>query len=261
MPFPTNGQNHHNGIQNEKDIVKFLSTNPECAINKRLEEDHRSKIKTWQHEGGTQQKMDASFHLENGKKEGVSIKNHNSGGTWDWVNTTKGVPSKLKELIEDFKKTHFKTSIPKKGGIRVDLDNIFSQFLDTLTSKDIAELLNRIRRTKENTKTIIIHDRKSSRLIMIPETNMDTYCNLDNCLEFILKSTPRAKTSRQIWLKQPDGNEINTHMRIRLLLNNGITALLGNSEKNKTSVPCLKIQQDNVNEFISKCFGKIITKY
>ena len=30
---------------------------------------------------------------------------------------------------------------------------------------------------------------------------------------------------------------------------------------NKSSVPCLKIQQDNVDTFIEKCFGKVSINY
>ena len=79
---------------------------------------------------------------------------------------------------------------------------------------------------------------------------------------YILKSSSRAKTSRQIWIRSSDGcEEINTNLRIRLVLNNGITALLGKSKANKSSCASLKIQQDNVDTFISKCFGKVIAKY
>jgi hypothetical protein len=46
-----------------------------------------------------------------------------------------------------------------------------------------------------------------------------------------------------------------------LHLNNGIAALLGKSEKNKSSVPCLKIQQDNVEEFIANCYDRVIVNY
>ena len=258
MPFPNQGQNHSIGIQNEKQLVNYLMNNLHCTINKYLEKIYSSSIQLWKHEGGTKQKMDASFQLENGKIFGVSIKNHKTG-TFDWINTTKGVSESLKEKILNFKKNNIDMPIPKKGGIRTTLENIFSLYLDNLTSKDITELLNKSYKIEENTNFIIINNNKSKQLIMLNESNLDLYCNPNHNHEFILKRK-NAKTSRQIWIKK-DEIEINTHLRIRLTLNNGITALLGRSKCNKTSVPSLKIQQDNVDEFISKCSDKIITNY
>ena len=56
--------------------------------------------------------------------------------------------------------------------------------------------------------------------------------------------------SAQIMRRSQTGVETNTHLRVRLVLNNGINALVGQSGKNKSSVPCIKIQQDNVEHFI-----------
>ena len=43
-----------------------------------------------------------------------------------------------------------------------------------------------------------------------------------------------------------DGVDTNTHLRLRLVTNNGITALLDLSKANKNSILTLKIQQDAV---------------
>lgn len=258
MPFPNKGENHLNGIQNEKDIVNYLNTNPDNSITKHLSENHGSKIISFKHQGGTKQKRDASYEFENGKIKGISIKRHGKG-TFDWINTTIGVSEDLKSEIKKFKQNNCNTPIQKKGGIRNVLDNIFSNYLDKLTHENILELLSKVIGTEENTNYIIINDTTKKRLILIHESNLDSYCNPIHH-KFILKST-RARTSRQIWIKNVDGSEINTNMRIRLHLNNGITALLGYSSKNKSSVPCLKIQQDKVDSFIEKCFGKVSTNY
>ncbi len=256
MTFPSEGQNHTNGIKNEENIVHYMMNNPECAINKHLEKDNDSSIQLWKHEGGTKQKRDASFQLANGKTMGVSIKHHDKG-TFDWINTTKGIPEFLKEEIATFKRDNMDTPIPKKGGIRDELDNKFSSYLDNLTSDDIRELLSKIYKTEEDTKYIIVNDKKSNQLILLDESNLEFYCSSNSSHQFILKKK-NAKTSRQIFIKNTDGSETNTNLRIRLHLNNGITALL---DKSKTSVPCLKIQQDNVDDFISKCVDKVITNY
>ncbi len=261
MPFPNKGENHFLGVNNEKENVEFLNKTPDNIINKTIEKNHGSKVKFLKHEGGTKQKKDASVHLENGKIIGVSIKRHKSG-TFDWENTTKGVPTEVKENIEEFKKTNMDKPIPAKGGIRDELAEICSKSLEKMTSKQIQEILSKIYETEDNTNYIIINDMKNKRLIMFGKSNLDPYFNPKHKHTYILKSSPRAKTSRQIWIRSSDGcEEINTNLRIRLVLNNGITALLGKSKKNKTSVPSLKIQQDNVDKFIEKCFGKVICNY
>jgi len=256
MPFPNQGNNHFNGIKNEKDVVKWMNEYSKNNINKYLEQENNSLIKLWKHEGGTQQKKDASFQLNNDEIWGVSIKNHDKG-TFDWENTTKGVPIELKKKIEDFKIKNKDIPIPEKGGIRDELENIFSSHLDNLSSLEINDLLNKHYQKEHDTKYIIINDMKSKSLILINKSSLDKYFNSLHNHNFILKSTSRAKTSRQIWIKTDDGNEINTNLRIRLHLNNGITALLGKSNANKSSVPCLKIQQDNVDKFINNCENKI----
>lgn len=260
MVFPNKGENHASGVANEKEIVKFMNKNPENAISEEIEKTMGGQIKEWNHEGGTQQKMDASARLKDGKKAGISIKNHKSG-TFDWINTTKGVSDNLKTEIKKVASVNKNSDIPKKGGIRDKINSILDNYLNSLSSREITELLDQIYQTEQSTKHIIINDKKTKRLILLHKSNLDPYCNSRHKHEFILKSTPRAKTSRQIWIKSKDGNEVNTHLRIRLVLNNGVAALLGKSTKNKSSVPCLKIQQDNVDGFINKCFGKVIVNY
>lgn len=265
MPFPNQGQNHINGIKNEKDIVNYMNENRENVINKHLEKENKSTIKQWEHAGGTKQKADALFKLENDESCGVSIKNHNSG-TFDLENTTKNVPEDVKIKVLTFKnenKPKYKDNdneISKE--IREECENIFSSKLEELSSSDITNLLEQFYKKEENTKHIIVNDTKNKRLILLHKINLDKYCNSNHKHNFILKSIRRdAKTSRQIWIKTPEGEEINTNLRIRLHLNNGISALLGRSKSNPSSSPCLKIQQDNVDKFLEECNDKVIVNY
>jgi hypothetical protein len=260
MPFPNKGQNHYTGIQNEKDIVNYFKKYPNNSIANHLEKENKSSIQSWNHQGGTKQKKDVSYKLNNDKTYGISIKNHKRG-TFDYENNSKCIPEDLKKKIVDFKNKNINKSIPKKGGIRNDLANIFSLWLDNLTSDEITQLLDQIYKKEQDTKHILINHIKIKQLILIDKSNLDLYFNCNNNHTYILKSTPRAKTSRQIWIVTADGNKINTNLRIRLTLNNGITALLGKSKANKNAAPCFKIQQDNVDLFISKCVGNIVTDY
>jgi hypothetical protein len=264
MVFPNKGENHKIGIQNEKDIVNYMNKNPDNAFADYFEKTCNSKIKSpgWEHKGGTQQKMDASIQLDNGEIIGISIKNHKWGGTFDWANTSEGIDIELKQKISEFKDKNFDTPIPAKGGIRNELANIFSSYLDNnMSSEQITNFLHKIYNTEDATKHIIINHIKSRQLIMIHKSNLDKYFNKKQEHLFILKSSGRAKTSRQIWIKDTLGNEINTNLRIRVLLNNGITSLLGQSKSNKYSIPCMKLQQDKVDTFISNSINKVFVNY
>ena len=143
MPFPNKGENHAVGIKNEKDIVDYLNNNPDNNITKFMCEYYSSDIISFKHEGGTKQKRDSSCILENETIRGQSIKRH-STGTFDWINTTKDIPTDLISDIKIFQQQNMETIIPKKGGIRDELANIFSTHLNKLASDNIHELLIKI---------------------------------------------------------------------------------------------------------------------
>lgn len=268
MPFQTDGSSHENGIKNEKDTVKWFNENPNNDISKTLEIKYESTIveNSWKHEGGTKKTMDASFKLENGLMKGVSLKNHKVG-TFDWKNTT---PKKLNMSwspaldaeLKTFKyqNQNIDTEISKE--LRDELADIFNEQLNSITSEDIAKLVSSFYKTEEHTNYIIINDNKTQQFILIPESNLAQYCAPKRPHKFIIRSTSRAKTSRKIWIESCNSKNKklmeNTNLRIRLVLNNGPTAFFGQS---KSSIPCLKIQQDNVDKFISNCSDKVSVRY
>ena len=61
----------------------------------------------------------------------------------------------------------------------------------------------------------------------------------------IITLAGKGKSSRKILF---NGEDIG--LRIRVVTNNGISALLGLSKKNKTSIPVVKIQQDKVHSLV-----------
>ena len=258
MGFKNDGSTHHEGIQNEKDIVDYANTHPENAITQHIKKEKGLAIVCYKHEGGTGQKKDASIIFENNEVMGISIKHHKLG-TFDWENTTKGVPENVKEKVKEFRNQNINKPITKD--LRSELENIFSSYLDIFTSNQITELLKKVWEMENETSKIVINVKKSKKLIMVDKSNLDKYFNPEHKHNFILKSTSRAKTSRQIWIKTSDEKEINTNLRIRLVLNNGITALLGQSKSNKNASPCLKIQQDKVDAFINSCEDKVTVCY
>ena len=59
MPFPNKGQNHNNGIKNEKEIVNHFN-DTQIILLPSIWKKIYAPIISWGHEGGTQQKKDAS---------------------------------------------------------------------------------------------------------------------------------------------------------------------------------------------------------
>jgi ribosomal protein L12E/L44/L45/RPP1/RPP2 len=108
------------------------------------------------------------------------------------------------------------------------------------------------------TDGIIIHCEKDNKLVYFEKDQLkELQCFIDSI--YYLKHAANT-CSAQIMRRTPAGEEINTCLRIRLVLNNGVNALVGQSTKNKTSVPCIKIQQDNVDYFINTLNEKIEEK-
>ena len=250
MVFPHQGENHIIGIKNEKDIVAFMNSNPSCNFNNLLKITFVAENIQWEHKGGTGTKSDAIVHVPSKEHINISIKNHN-GGTLDWLNTSKGIAENVKPLIKEFQKKHLlKENVDEE--MRKECELIFSQTLDNYNIKELPDILHKL--FLKYPEFIIINDQKNKRFISFNKFNLEKLFNKDN--NFIFK-TNRAMTSRQIWLKKEDGTEVNTNLRIRITLNNGINALFSK----KGSTPCIKIQQDKVDEFIASCSDKIIDYY
>lgn len=242
MGFTTTGLVHRIGIANEKAIVAFLNATPSHAFNTYFRTLYPLSARfEWKHKGGTQTKSDACLVLDDRTIE-ISIKNHKDGGTFDWLNTTKVDIGDLKTAVQEYKATwsdtfkeHGKT--PEMVAAR---DELMSTWLDGMSSTDIATLLDCV--YQKYPDYIIVTMCKTNQLMMFSKQDLKELFAFSDDHHFSLHST-RAKNSRQILDKT-----IKTNLRIRVTLNNGINALY-----TRGSYPCVKIQQDAVDEFIAKC--------
>jgi len=246
MTFPTEGENHHNGIKNEEKIVDYLNLNPDCEINNYFTKVNGSSIESWFHKGGTTVKMDASYQLKDGRKKGISIKNHKTG-TFDWMNTTKFVSEKIKKDVENFKIENKGADIGD-GSISDELDNIFDSHLENnISSLQITELLDYFYKKEPETDHILINKEKTREYVLIKKAELNNIFNSSNNHEFILKSE-NAKQSRQIWIKQADGTEKNTTLRLRLTTNNGIRSLLETKRETQKETKKEKIKKEIIDQ-------------
>jgi hypothetical protein len=240
MPFVTDGSVHHSGVRNEHTVADLLS----AATPTRIQAAYPDSALTFLHRGGTRGVDDVEIHVGGTRVSGISIKHHGSSGTFDYINTSKVLESLpdaegLCERVAELRTLHFgdASAIP---AVRKTIRDGVRGLWATMTSDRIRTLLQRVNERnsdwvciKTPTGLVTARHEALTELSLYPSDHKTTY---------ELRGTA---DSRQIW-RTTDGRAVNTHLRVRLALNNGVTALLGLSSANKNSNLTVKIQQDNV---------------
>lgn len=239
--FQTNGSTHHEGIANEHDTIALLN-------------EHKVYPQTVTHLGGTRNKADAKA----GDKA-ISIK-HKAGvrnGSFDWVNTTdlNGVIDRT--VFSDFLGFVAAArcwSVEQRLAIveetRDLLNEVCSAALDSITSEALTAFLSQHVVTANAGMGIVINDTKSETLHIMEADRLDlTRCLADGWTAHI--TSGRGMTSRKVTFKRM-GQTLDLGLRLRLTSNNGIKAFLGLSKANRNSSIVLKVQQDNVGDFLTQ---------
>jgi hypothetical protein len=187
----------------------------------------------------------------------MSVKRFTSG-TFDYINTSKihdyiDATSAIKKM-EELRKTCWKDE-SKLAEVRNTKESELNTLLETVTSDAISSLIQKVH--NRCPEFILIHEMKTNTLHTFPHDSIDELSKFptDPATTYKLKKT-RAKTSRQIW-RVTNGVEVNTSMRLRLELNNGVTALLGLSKSNNNSNIVFKLQQDSVRKLITMLSARL----
>ena len=243
--YNTTGEVHHAGVANEGHTAQFCNSN----IPSNIQEDYPGKTLTFRKEGGTHQVSDMGIYADDVRVAGGSDKLHRSG-TFDHVNTSKVIDylpcESLVKTIDDLRAAHRgdATAVEKAKTAIKDATN---ETWNVMTSEGIRKLLLAVNErtpewmfVREKTELSVFRHSEMRELSEFPQDPSWTY---------VLRSD-RAKESRQVW-REKDGLGINTHLRLRLVTNNGVSALLGLSKANKNSILTLKIQQDAVATLLS----------
>jgi len=229
MVYKTDGSPHHSGVANEHATVNFINEKSVTLRAALIPAGH-----TLVQVGGTKTKIDARVIDPDGnciEQFTISIKNHQGwNGTFDWINTTEHADA-LKEDLKAF----------KAAGVtddRKSFNAIFSRHLKSIDSDVIRSILQKC--ADENPRWLLINNGPTRELILAPTPDLAPLPDWNYFLKF-----GRGMTSGQIW-RRCGADEVNTRMRLRLVSNNGLGALFSS----KGSVPCFKLQQEHVKDFI-----------
>jgi hypothetical protein len=278
MAYKTDGSSHLNGIKLEKLTIQILidSYSKKIDILDLNDEipnlfDNISSI-NFSHKGGTGQKADALsvVTMKSGKRiqKLITIKKKKfekgkPKGTFDIINTTLSKFNATYKVFDDqvidelnLWLFYQRNKITKKEDIdmiRQDYLNICSDILDKIED-NTTKFIELIKKEFYKTDYIIIarSEESSNDADVLTGLYVGLEKKIDLFGEFKAKNTifytekGRGDSSRQIWRKDENGKKSKTPFRIRLVLNNGLSAAFGLSDANDTSEWTIKIQVDDV---------------
>lgn len=243
--FKTDGSVHHGGVKNEDRTIQILN---EIGIYDELVEKR----------GGTKLKEDA---VSGNKKISIKRKVGITNGSFDWFNTTKynevlgntfdSFLSNVKELrslpgeiIKDDEFIH---------KVRVNFNALCELSLNTLTSDEIVEILQRELIDTNTDFDVVINDTKDDTLYIFSSNQHPVVSYINQGFSVVLQG--KGKSSRKVLFS--DGiNVYDCGLRIRVTSNNGINAFLGLSKANANSQVVIKLQQDNVKQLLTSTKSK-----
>lgn len=261
MSFPSDGRNHRQGIKNEHTLVATLNN----GLTARIWPSESERVIA-EHRGGTTQKADAVLVDKNTgdviKYISAKEKKKENTGTYDYTNSTSYITQaiqnnssiflKLRDFISESKvvRANGNITLDKKAKCRIGCKMVVENTLNNLKDVEIRQIITDLLITPNTYMEYIITVLNTKKMYHFPfhRHKINTLLNTRNAVFYLeKKSTKEYCESRTIMVKTDD-TTIDTGIRIRLHLNNGIGALLGVSRTNKTSSFCIKFQQDNFED-------------
>lgn len=251
MAYKTDGSSHSDGIKNEENLIEKLRNGVAQTLYPHLS-DKFDVIKR----GGTKFKQDMEI-IDGDSKILISAKKKVkiTSGSFDWVNSS----SALKDIdaLQTFSETVIEVgkTCTSKQTARNKVNNAGQKAIQDLTSSDLTTLLKKHVANKNKGMKIIISETSTNKNWEYDFEDSPLYHSIQNHTPKTQKS--RGKTSAKIVFEDDQGNIVDHGIRIRIVTNNGIGALIGQSKTNTGSLAVVKIQQDNVSGLISGLKDKI----
>tara|TARA_R110000824_G_scaffold267147_1_gene456086 strand:+ start:1110 stop:1901 length:792 start_codon:yes stop_codon:yes gene_type:complete len=253
MAYKTDGSSHRNGIKNEKQQIKYLKSGAAHSVVTGLSEGFQIIPK-----GGTKFKED--FQIVDGDtviKVSAKRKKKMSTGSYDYVNSSK-VMSEIDSLSEvsSFVKK-LRTAGQSKSTTRRKFNAESNRVLDSLEPSEISTILiDHVAKKNEGIR-MMITDKTANTSYWYKFEESQMYKDVVRLLDDDYGFEPelvfgRGKTSAKIIFKNSEGEKIDHNLRIRLVLNNGVGALLGLSKSNKNAIATIKIQQDRCDKMMAR---------
>ena len=236
-----------------------MNNNVDSPIRKFISSD--DALARFEHRGGTQTKTDAVCICSDNTNITISLKNHKTG-TFDWLNSTSAIDRETYTAINT-ELIKIKYDFVLHGGpvdaVRPLVAAICRDTLIRTTHDQIRTLLRSI--YDKYSDVTVIHDVGKKQLVGFWKTELTELQTFNGHTYFLKPGNKPTATSIAIWRRNNDTMvETNTDLLLRLVLNNGVTALLGIGN-NRTSVPCYKIQQQKVRQFINNLGGAVHEPY
>jgi len=250
MSYKTDGSSHYTGIQSEKHLREYLASGVAEKLYG-LTGDY-SVIKR----GGTLYKQDIEIVRKDQDPILISVKKkeNKETGSFDWVNTTNLI-SKIPALNKFSKRVkEIGESGVSYGQAYIDRKQASLDCLSCLTSKDIKTILKREVLDKNTNMRIMIRDLFTNTVWEFGFNDLPLYRSIKYDTPYL--DIGRGTESSKIMFRRKNGTIVDHNLRIRIVDNNGISALLGLSKSNKSSIACIKIQQENVGELIESLGNK-----
>lgn len=240
MAYRNDGSVHYEGIENEKNVAARMKDvfYAQQVLGTTLGNSYAVETR-----GGTQYKEDVVV-LENSTEYKISIKRKKTleEGSFDYINSSRAVNniSSLSHFVQEVDRARGCTS---KGIAKKIVDEASNSVLNNLASKDVWDILQKHVILPYNNMITLINDQRTKKSYAFEFKGTQLFQHYKNKSKISLVG--KGKQSRRILF---DGQDIG--LRIRIVTNNGIRALIGQSNSNKTSIPVIKIQQDNITALV-----------
>jgi hypothetical protein len=249
MTYKTDGSVHHGGVLNEDVTVRVLN---------------QLKIysETVEKRGGTKCTEDA---VAGSKKISIKRKEGITNGSFDWFNTSAyndvlgdtfdHFLSNVKELRQMPESLRSDEEFVLK--IRDSFNALCELALDTLTSDQVVEILQRGLIDDKTGFDLAINDTRTSELYLFLADQHPAFDYIAKGYTAVLKGN--GKSSRMVYFVDADGNVYDCGLRLRVTSNNGINAFLGTSKANRNSQVVIKLQQDKVKQLMGITGAQVFT--
>jgi hypothetical protein len=244
MAFKTDGSVHRDGVQNEATLAEKLKRGLAQDIYPDLDEDFEIVPR-----GGTQYKQDIEVNDSSGSRH-ISAKNKKKGisnGSFDYVNTSAigayEVFNGFRELVAVMKKSNKPTE-----KVRSIIKEAAHETIKKVDSATLSSLLKYHINEKNQNMKFIVSDKITCKDYVFNFEDTPLYQAIRDYRPSL--DINKKHASGKILFYDENGTEFDYGLRGRLVLNNGVNALLGRSKKNKSSMAVFKVQQDQVHVMI-----------